>query len=481
MVQSNSKSVATPSGSGSAGSMNGGLLPKMPTRSLPSVPRMRKIVGPGVIISAVGIGTGEYLLYPFITSRVGLTFLWAAAIGLAFQYFINTEVARYTLATGETILTGFLRLWRGWAPLFIVMTVVPFAWPAWMTSAAQMITFPLGGGNVTWIAVGGLALIGAVLTFSPVVYQTVEKLEMFKILMILAFAVLVVVLIGWRPWAEIPSATMEGIGRLPAEVPTTVLLSALIFAGGGGVVNLAVSNWARDKGWGMGIHAPRVVSPITGQEEAGSAAGYEFEVNDEELAKWKKWWTAVRVEQFFTFYVVTLVTIVVFSVLAFSTVTQGGYSGGADLGFIRFLGESLQEKYGAWLKLLFWSVGAISLTFANLVVVDMVARITSNILSTIYLSNHARWTEAKIYSTVVWVMVALGALILGLGLNQPFVLIAIAAILNGLVMVVCCVLIIRVNGSLDRRIGISIGRRCAIALAALVYAAFTTYTITTFI
>ncbi|MFD9667628.1 Nramp family divalent metal transporter [Rhodococcus sp. NPDC059968] len=466
---------------GSAGAMDGGTLPAMPTRELPAAPRLRKIIGPGVVIAAVGIGTGEYLLHPFITSRVGLTFLWAAAIGLGLQYFINTEVARYTLATGETILTGFLRLWRGWAPLFIAMTVIPFAWPAWMTSSAQMLTFPLGGGNVQWIAIGGLVLIGAVLTFSPVVYKTVEKLEMFKIIMVLLFVAFAVVLIGWQPWTDLPHATVQGIGRLPQEVPVGVLMSALVFAGGGGAVNLAVSNWARDKGWGMGIHAPRVVSPVTGEEEAGTATGYQFEITDTSMSRWQQWWKSVRIEQFVTFYLVTLVSIVVFALLAYKIIGVGGYTGPADLGFIKFEGTVLGEQYGEWLKVLFWTIGAVSLVFANLVVVDLVARITSNILATTYLRDHTTWTEAKTYMAAVWVMVGLGAGILALGLDQPLVLIAIAALLNGLVMVVYCVLIIRVNGALDHRIGISRPRRIVLAVASVAYAAFTVYTIVTWI
>jgi len=30
------------------------------------------------------------------------------------QFFINMEIERYTLATGETALTGFSRYWRHW-------------------------------------------------------------------------------------------------------------------------------------------------------------------------------------------------------------------------------------------------------------------------------------------------------------------------------------------------------------------------------
>ena len=34
------------------------------------------------------------------------------------------EIERYTLATGETAVTGFTRLWKPWGVLFIAMTVI---------------------------------------------------------------------------------------------------------------------------------------------------------------------------------------------------------------------------------------------------------------------------------------------------------------------------------------------------------------------
>ena len=38
-----------------------------------------------------------------------MVFLWAAIVGVVTQFFINMEIERYTLATGETALTGFSR------------------------------------------------------------------------------------------------------------------------------------------------------------------------------------------------------------------------------------------------------------------------------------------------------------------------------------------------------------------------------------
>ena len=50
-------------------------------RELPPAPPLRKILGPGIILVGVGIASGEYILYPYIASQVGLMFLWAAFVG----------------------------------------------------------------------------------------------------------------------------------------------------------------------------------------------------------------------------------------------------------------------------------------------------------------------------------------------------------------------------------------------------------------
>ena len=64
----------------------------------------------GIIAAGVGLASGEFILFPYIASQVGLVFVWAALVGLVTQYFLNMEIERYTLATGETALTGFSRV-----------------------------------------------------------------------------------------------------------------------------------------------------------------------------------------------------------------------------------------------------------------------------------------------------------------------------------------------------------------------------------
>ncbi|MEV0087387.1 Nramp family divalent metal transporter [Saccharopolyspora sp. NPDC050642] len=72
---------------------------------------LRKVLGPSVLLLAGAIGYGEYVLWPYISSQVGLTLVWLALIGILTQYFLNMEIERYSLATGETAVTGFSRLW----------------------------------------------------------------------------------------------------------------------------------------------------------------------------------------------------------------------------------------------------------------------------------------------------------------------------------------------------------------------------------
>ncbi len=86
------------------------------TRDLPEPPRnLWRIVGPGVMAAGVGLSSGEFVLWPYIASQVGLVFLWGAALGVITQFFLNMEIERYTLATAETAMTGFNLFWKHWA------------------------------------------------------------------------------------------------------------------------------------------------------------------------------------------------------------------------------------------------------------------------------------------------------------------------------------------------------------------------------
>jgi hypothetical protein len=74
----------------------------------------------------------------------------------------------------------------------------------------------LGEGAVVPISIASLFIIGILLTASPVVYQTVEKVEWVKVGgTILFLAVVVTFVISLRTWGEVPGQVVGNFGRIP--------------------------------------------------------------------------------------------------------------------------------------------------------------------------------------------------------------------------------------------------------------------------
>jgi len=134
---------------------SGQIAPELPTKNLPGAEyrdlpepaSLRRYLGASVILAATAMGSGELIIWPFITTQVGIGLLWFMAIGFTAQYFLNMEIERYTLATGETAVTGFTRFWMPWGIFFILGAILPNAWPGWATSGATMLTFIFGWGE----------------------------------------------------------------------------------------------------------------------------------------------------------------------------------------------------------------------------------------------------------------------------------------------------------------------------------------------
>ncbi len=424
-----------------------GNLPPMPYRDMPEPLPLGKILGPSVILAGLGVGSGEYILWPFMTSTVGLGILWAAVLGVTVQYFLNMEIERYTLATGETAVSGFVRFWKPWGVLFCLFTILPNMWPGWGTSGVTILTFLIGGGDVPLITVGVLVASGIALTASPIVYQTLERAQFFKVGLTLVFlAIAIVSGITASAWAELPKAIVE-FGRLPDSnaIPISLMLSGLVFAGAGGVNNLCQSNWIRDKGFGMGIYIPRIVSPITGEEAAAPATGVMMRQDDANLRRFHGWWAVANKEQLVSFWFICVFSIVVFSTLAYSTVYGKSIAGGANLAFIRAEGEVLKQVVAPWFGTFFWVFGSLSMILVALGTIDYVSRIVADVLKTVYLANSQRWTESRLYFLVAWGTIAAGSIILLSGFNQPLLLLVIAACLNGMVMFVYSMLLVQLN------------------------------------
>ena len=448
-------------------------------RDLPDPPRKYwRFVGPGIVASGVGLASGEFVLWPYIASQVGLVLLWGALIGVVTQFFLNMEIERYTLATGETALSGFSRFWKHWGLVFAILVYFANLWPGWALSSATLVTY-LMGGNAAVIAAISLLVMGAALTLAPVVYTALERLIFVKVAAVLVLVVLgIAFAIEPESWRELPGGFL-GFGNIPSGLSVALIFGAIAFAGSGGGQNLCQSNWIRDKGFGMGKYVPHLVSPVTGQVEAApTTTCYTFEPTAPNMARWRSWWRFANVEQALSFVLVTVVTIGLTSMLAHSTLF-GEPNLTNDISFLRIEAQQLEGSVGRWFGVLFLAVGAFSLFGSSMGIIDYTSRLAADVLKTTYLPT-SRVSESRIYFWLVWGMVAIGCGILVAGASQPITLLVISASTGGTIMFLYSMLLILLNRKmLPAEIRIGPFRTAALLWSTLLFgvlAALTIYT-----
>jgi hypothetical protein len=394
----------------------------------------------------VGLASGEFILWPYIASQVGLVFIWGALIGIITQWFLNMEIERYTLATGETALTGFSRMWKHWGLVFVLMTLGSNLWPGWVTTSATMVTYLTGTGeeSVRWIAIGMLLVIALGLTLAPIIYVALERVIFVKIgLVVILVVVAIVFAITAESWVQLGRGLSVGAQFPVPPLDFALLMGAIAYAGAGGGQNLCQSNWIRDKGFGMGLYVPRLVSPVTGHEEAAASTGFQFAPTKANLERWRAWWRFANIEQASTFALVSFLTISLMSMLAYSTVFgREGLANSID--FLQVEGQVLQETVGPWFGVLFWVIGALALFASAMGIVDYTSRLASDMLKTVYLRDRAISVN-RVYFLLVWAIAVIGTLILLLGFDQPLILLVFSASFAAVMMFVYSILLIILN------------------------------------
>ena len=447
--------------------LRSGKLPPLRYRPLPEPMAPRKMIGPSIILAGLALGSGEFVIWPWLTYESGFVFFWACLLGVTTQYFINMEITRWSLATGESATTGFSRLGRHWGWIFLVCNIVPWLVPAWATGAAQVVGWviwspgseevTMGGPAVKWMAIGGLFACGAVLTAGKVVYETVERVQLILVSLIL---ILIVVLAFLLVRPDAISAQLAGafsVGSFPdmegPAVTWAALLGALAFAGAGGTLNLGQSNFIKDKGYGMGRYIGRITSPITGQQEAISEIGYHFPHDEENLSRWRRWWKAASIEHFVSFFLTCVVSLVLLTLISYSVfhLPGGERIEGAEKfsGNMKFIwGEALAigRDFGGMVKVLFLLMGATILLTTVFGVLDASSRISADICKTNWLSKSQKWTESRLYYVFLWGTILVATMILltfeDLGALKQFLF---TSALNGGVMFIYSVTLLWLN------------------------------------
>ncbi len=449
--------------------------------SLPEAPSIKKLIGPSFIILALGLGSGEVILWPYLSANYGLGVIWGALLGLTFQFFMNMEIERYALAHGESIFVGLSRKFKLISFWFLLSTFIPWMWPGIIASSAKFLGTIIGYNDTQYLAIGLLIVIGIILSFGPVLYKTVETLQKTIISVgVPSIFILSIILSKPENWTTLAQGTVgigEGFFLLPAGIAISTFLGALAYAGAGGNLNLAQSFYVKEKGYGMGKYAGRITSLLTGKNEDVSLTGTRFEPTAENVTRFNKWWKNINIEHFIVFWLTGSITILLLALLAYSTV-YGHKDNAQGVNFVineaRVIGERVFPLVGTF----FLAVVTVTLFGTQLGVFDATSRILSE---NVILSSFGKLKERSLrslYYIVLWLQIVAGIVILLAGFTEPLQLVITAAILNAIAMFVHTGFTLWLNlTSLDKTIRPSIFRISVMVLAFVFYGSFSAYTV----
>lgn len=202
-----------------------------------------KIVGPGLVVAATGVGAADMVATLAAGSRYGYGLLWALVLGVILKIILVEGAGRYTLATGYTIFEGWRKLgrWTTWyfGPYIIIWGFVYGASAMSSTALPLAALFP-GIPLRVWAVLMGL--LGFVMVWFNR-YAVFEKVTAALV------GIMFVTIVSLAAIA-VPNVPEMATGLVPI-IPEGGLLYTLALAGGvGGTITLAAYGyWLREKGW----------------------------------------------------------------------------------------------------------------------------------------------------------------------------------------------------------------------------------------
>lgn len=466
------------------------MLSALKKATLPPPPHFFALLGPSFILLGLGMGSGELILWPHLAANWGLGIIWGAVLGITLQFFMNMEIERYALVTGESIFVGFARKFRFLPLWFIVSTLLPWMWPGIIGSSAFLVAH-LTGLDTKLLSIFMLVLVGVLLTLGPVLYKTEEVLQRTIIILGVPFIfVLTLILAKGSDWVSLAQGLIgngDGYWFLPVGpdligvgISLASFLGAFAYAGAGGNLNLAQSFYVKEKGYGMGRYSGRITSILTGPPagEAGKKVeleGTTFEANEENVSRFRKWWKMINIEHLAVFWFTGAFGMLLLSLLAYSTVFGLSATG---LNFLIAEAGVISLKTLPIIGTFFLGVAALMLFSTQVGVFDTTSRILTENLSLLSKKYFPTTQIPRNFYLFLWLQILLGVIIFALDFAEPLTLVIIGAVLNAFAMFVHVGLTLWLNlTSLEKPLRPSLLRIGAMAVAFLFLGGFSLFTL----
>lgn len=216
-----------------------------------------KSLGPGLIISASIVGSGELIVTTKLGADVGFTLLWFIFVGCLIKVFLQIEWGRYVLGTGKSTLTALQGIpgprfgfsWMNWC--WFAMFLATFFQVAGMLGSMGNLFIDIGFG---WTSLGWASVVAAVCLILLVIgrYGMVEKASTIFVVLFTFFTVASVIGLSWTSYAISSSDLLEGFSfRLPDDY--AIAFAAFGVIGVGASELLYYPYWCLEKGYARSL------------------------------------------------------------------------------------------------------------------------------------------------------------------------------------------------------------------------------------
>lgn len=423
-----------------------------------------QLIGPSIIFVALSLNGGELLLWPSLVANFSLKIIWPLLIILVLQFVVNLEIERYTLVTGRSTEANLVGSARWLAGVFALSVIVSLVWPAWMTTAGNLIATLTLPGNAAEDLVRNVGLVGSLFLLLLTIavfkhrgsYKIIETISKFGLIIALSI-ILITVALNFQ--LDILLEGARGLiswGFIPAGIPRFDFLAALAYGGVAGVLNLVQSEWVMAKKYGVAGLTPAQKQQV---EHDSPTSRRNF----------REWFRMVNKEHFLLFFCANIFSIFLLSYLGRLLLPLGSAQGfGVLAAEIRVLNLQIFP-----LGTLFGISATMIFIMANVAILDAVGRLTHRLLQPWdVFARHRAVTPQNISILAIF----LGVLILALSLvfpsfKQPFFLLVTSASLSGIVMWLYPPLLLKLNLGLPLATRPSLVRMLLLIICTLFYGA----------
>jgi manganese transport protein len=215
-------------------------------------------LGPGIIITASIVGSGELIVTPKLGSEAGFSLLWFIILGCIIKVFVQIELGRYAVAHGKTTIEAMDSMpgprlvvsWLVWVWLFMFLSL-PFQVAGMMSAIAGIVTLAGAPEQLEKLWIVAVAIITAGLLTSGR-YRLVQNLSTAMVVIFTLFTALALLAVQRTEFHITSKQITDGLSfQMPSSFTTAFAAFGIIGVGASELIYYPY--WCLEKGYARNV------------------------------------------------------------------------------------------------------------------------------------------------------------------------------------------------------------------------------------